>query len=119
MEKENFLKLLGERVRVRREFLDMSQDELARHCNYSDRSAITIIEKGRRDIPVWKIMLIANALKTTVVELVNVSSSDISTTISVRERDLLSAFSELNELGKSKIIEQINDLVGLTKYTEK
>jgi len=51
-----------ERIKRLREQLNMSQQELALKCGYSDRSTITKIEKGERNISADKISLIAKAL---------------------------------------------------------
>ncbi len=51
-----------ERIKRLREEQDMSQDDLARKCGYSDRSTISKIEKGERNLPGSKIKIIAEAL---------------------------------------------------------
>lgn len=56
---------IQERIKARREELDMSQDELARKLGYSNRSAVCKIEKGEKEIRQSLIVQIAAALKTT------------------------------------------------------
>lgn len=41
---------IQERIKARREELEMSQDELARKLGYSNRSAVCKIEKGEKEI---------------------------------------------------------------------
>jgi transcriptional regulator with XRE-family HTH domain len=56
---------LYKRIRLKREELNLSQDELARKLGYKSRSSINKIEKGENDIPQSKIVAFAEALKTT------------------------------------------------------
>lgn len=53
---------LHKRIRMRREELNLSQDELARKVGYKSRSSINKIEMGENDIPQWKIEAFAKAL---------------------------------------------------------
>lgn len=56
---------IGERIKYRREQLEMSQDELARRLGYKSRSSINKIENDASGLPQTKIAAIANALQTT------------------------------------------------------
>lgn len=56
---------IGDRIRYRREELEMSQDELARRLGYKSRSSINKIEKDASGLPQTKIAAIAEALRTT------------------------------------------------------
>ncbi len=56
---------LYDRIRMRREELNLSQDELAQKLGYKSRSSINKIEKGINDIPQSKIKAFAIALETT------------------------------------------------------
>ena len=47
----------------------MSQEELAKACGFQSRSSINKIELGQRGLPLRKVKLIADALKTTPAEL--------------------------------------------------
>lgn len=53
------------RIKQRREFLKMSQDDLAKKMGYRDRSTIAKIEAGVNDITQSKIKAFAKALNTT------------------------------------------------------
>ncbi len=55
---------IGERIKLRREELNMTQDELAKKCGYKSRSSVNKIELSR-DLPLRKVQLMANALETT------------------------------------------------------
>lgn len=54
---------IGEKIRLRREELGMSQDELAKKCGYASRVSISKIETGERYVPQWKIESFAKALR--------------------------------------------------------
>lgn len=56
------MKTIGDRIRIRREELNMSQDELARKLGYQSRSSINKIESDERNLPQSKIKAIADAL---------------------------------------------------------
>ena len=53
---------VGTLIKQRRMELGLSQKELAERCGYADRSAISRIESGERDIPVRQLKKIAEAL---------------------------------------------------------
>lgn len=56
---------LYKNIRLRREALGMTQDELAKKMGYTSRSTIARIESGENDIPQSKIEHFAKALQTT------------------------------------------------------
>ena len=60
---------LYDRIRIRREALGMSQEELAFKLGYESRSSINKIELGKADISQSKIKAFADALDTTVAYL--------------------------------------------------
>lgn len=59
------LQELAQRIRNRRIEIGLSQDELARMAGYTSRSSITKIEAGMVDLPISKIVILANILETT------------------------------------------------------
>lgn len=56
---------IGSRIKQRREFLNMSQEELALKVGYKSRSSINKIEADGRGLPQKKIIAFAKALDTT------------------------------------------------------
>ena len=60
---------VGMEISRRRKALNMSQEELAKACGFKSRSSINKIELGQRGLPLRKVELIADALKTTPAEL--------------------------------------------------
>ena len=60
---------LYKNIKTRRKELKISQEELAKMTEYTDRSSIAKIENGTVDLPQSKIVLFAKALNTTPGEL--------------------------------------------------
>ena len=56
---------LSTRVRLWREELGLSQEQLAQRMGYRSKSSITKLEKGVNDIPQAKLEELAAALETT------------------------------------------------------
>lgn len=101
---------IGNRIRQRREALEMSQDELAGMLGYKSRSSIAKIEKDGRELPQKKIAAIAKALKTTPAyimgweekEKTNSAVVDIAVRLR-KDEDFLSIVSLLNEFDEEKM----------------
>ena len=56
---------IGERIKIRRKELGITQAELSLKLGYKDKSSINKIEKGHQQLTQRKIKQIANALDTT------------------------------------------------------
>lgn len=56
---------VGERIRRRREELNMTQDELAQKVGYTSRSSVAKVEANANGMVQSKLILFANALQTT------------------------------------------------------
>lgn len=79
---------LGQNIRLYREKLGMTQEELAKKLGYKDRSTIAKIENDVNDITQSKIVAIATALQTTAAALMgweHQSVPDISNIIPMPE----------------------------------
>lgn len=85
---------IGERIRRRREELDMTQDELARAAGYKSRSSINKIEVDGRGLPQNKIIDIARALKVTPSYLMGWEDKDIAV-IAAEQESLIEKIFEL------------------------
>ena len=69
---------LGDRIRLRREELRISQEELATRLGYKSRSTIAKIESGENDLTQSKIVAFAEALNTTARWLLDYDDSDLT-----------------------------------------
>lgn len=65
MDKSNVIYNIGQRIKQRREFLGISQQELADRVGYKSRSSINKIELGINDVGQKALQKIAEALGTT------------------------------------------------------
>lgn len=64
------------RIRMRRQELGWTTDELAKRMGYKDRSSISKIESGKADIPQSKVKAFADVLDTTVSWLLGIDESE-------------------------------------------
>ena len=110
---------LGQNIRLHREMLGLSQEELAKKLGYKDRSTIAKIESDVNDLTQSKIVAIAKALQTTPAVLMgwDNSSVDVSTSIrtpakttslSPEDEELLRKFHCLDARGKSAVLNVLN-----------
>jgi len=66
-------KVLAERLRQKRESLELTQGELARSAGFAVPQMISQIEKGERDVKAWELFNLAKALHTDVSCLLEVN----------------------------------------------
>lgn len=57
-------------IKKRRKELHMTQKELAAKCGYTDHTTITKMENGQVDVTFGRLKMIAEALDTTVIDLI-------------------------------------------------
>lgn len=101
---------MGDRIRIRREELNMSQDELAKRLGYKSRSSITKIEKDGRDVPKRKIDEIAKVLMTTPAYIMGWDNNTGKNSAvlekkhieMIRDKDLNELFDYLKGMDKEK-----------------
>lgn len=67
---------IGKKIRLRREDLNMSQEDLAKKLGYKSKSTINKIEMGINDISQKKILAFADALNTTPAYLMGWSEEN-------------------------------------------
>ena len=79
---------IGDRIRIRREELQMSQDELAKRLGYKSRSSINKIEANSRNLTQSKIKAIADALDTTPSYIMGWDELDESVDLDKLKQDI-------------------------------
>lgn len=95
---------VGDRIRYRREELEMSQDELARRLGYKSRSSINKIEKEASGLPQTKIVAIANALHTTPAYIMGWTEKEEKPTVDDRlSKDMQELIGRIKNLPEEKI----------------
>ena len=112
---------IGDRIKYRREELEMSQEELARRLGYKSRSSINKIEKDASGLPQTKIEAIANALQTTPAYIMGweeeQKNNDIISDIVVRLRTdekFLSVVSSISKLDDAEL-QKVEGILTLLK----
>lgn len=129
---------IGDRIRIRREQLNLSQSELAQKSGFKSRSSINKIELDQRNLTQSKIKAIADALDTTpsyimgweeldqTVGLVApkkdtqaVTSDMIQDQFGVVTAEALDLFVLLDDLDKGKILGMMNQMLTADKYAWK
>ena len=68
MDKEKLLKKFGEKVKLKRAELKLSQEELAFKCGF-DRTYISLVERGLRNTSFSNLSILAEGLNTTISSL--------------------------------------------------
>lgn len=131
---------IGDRIRIRREQLNLSQSELAQKLGFKSRSSINKIELDQRNLTQSKIKAIADALDTTPsyimgweeldqtvdltvlkkeVQAVTVTSDMIQDQFGAVTAEALDLFVLLDDLDKGKILGMMNQMLNADKYSLK
>lgn len=119
------MQTLGERIKAARITSGMTQEQLAEALD-TTKAAISRYEAGKREPNIELLRKIALATKTTVSELVEdgywserpkyelraVFSQNPNLEIAI------GLFNQLNKVGQQKAIEQLEDLLEISKYSE-
>lgn len=111
---------LYKNIKARREELNMTQGQLAERAGYADKSMIAKIEKGQIDLAQSKIQIIATALQTTPKKLMgwdDCAPARRPISLYSDEKQLLTNYRKLNDTGKAKAQEDVEDLTQIPKYT--
>lgn len=69
---DNSLKRFGEYIKILRESVGLSQEELAKKSGFAGRAAISALEKGKTNISVERLQDLAVALGTTPGKMLDV-----------------------------------------------
>lgn len=109
---------IGDRIRIKREEMGLSQDELANKMGYKSRSSINKIENGTNDILQSKVIAFAKILNTSVAYLMGWEEHNQNNQykINIKKKQLIDNYEKLNDKGKEKLIEYSDDLVSSKKY---
>ena len=116
----------GETIKRLRKDKKMSQERLAQLLGYSGKSAISKLEKGGFELSQDKLVMVAKIFNVSVDSLINNdagATDDAVTLVNVKALygqgavDIINSYAKLNDLGKKKAVEAINDLTEIEKYT--
>ena len=119
---------IGQRIKQRREELQMSQEELAHKAGYKSRSSINKIELDIQQLTQRKIKAIADALNTTANYILGIDDE-----VQQQEQELCDLFSmcygkesyeavqkflKLDANDRKAVVTMINSLLSTEKYQE-
>ncbi len=129
--KKEFMKTLGNNIRMYREQKGLSQEELANRCGWTTnnaRSTISKIESGVNDVPTSKVKVIAEQLGVSVCDLMN-SSANVQTKDKIRKLieqcygkevyETLSSLLDLDASDQRVIKTMIDSMLSAEKYSVK
>ena len=104
---------LGERVKMLRQKVGLTQEELAKEIGYSTKTSISKIENDVLDINQSTTIALARALKTTPSVIMGWEEVEENVTIqnTPQEEALLSNYRQLNADGQKKVDGYVEDLV--------
>lgn len=102
---------IGERIRIRREELGMSQEELAKAIGYKSRSSINKIEVDGRGLPQNKVVIIAKALHVTPAYLMGWEKADRAAKDDAEIDWILDQFRTLTDRNRQRLIDFIEMLM--------
>lgn len=102
---------IGNRIRMLREELGYSQDQLAKMLGYKSRSTINKIELGINDITQSKISAFAEVLNTTPAFLLGIDTKNETPTLSDEDKRLVDMFDKLDDQGKDYMLKFIQTLI--------
>ena len=104
---------LGERVKMLRQKVGLTQEELAKEIGYSTKTSISKIENDILDINQSTTIALARALKTTPSVIMGWEEVEENVTIqnTPQEEALLSNYRQLNPDGQKKVDDYVGDLV--------
>lgn len=110
-----------QRIKMCRERLNMTQEDLALKTGYKTRSAINKIEAGHRDINQSQVVVFARALGVSPAYLMGWEDDNkdaaregtlnfTSENISGEEKELLETYRNFSEEGREKVLDYARDL---------
>lgn len=121
---------IGDRIKLRREQLHMSQEELATKIGYKSRSSVNKIELNQYNLKQSKIKLIADALETTpsyIMGWEEPAATSVLKTPSAKDViiaeygpvvfDSINLFVQLDSVDQGSILERMRMFLEQEKYS--
>lgn len=115
------METIGERIRLRREQLGLSQEELAKALGYKSRSSINKIELGLQKLTQSKIASIAEALQTTPDYIMGWDDATLSrafNVVSIGKQGMRPIYGSISA-GLGEFVEGSNEILGWEPVDEK
>lgn len=102
---------IGKRIRLKREELGITQEELAKLLGYKNKSTIAKIENGTNDITQSKVVEFAHALHTTVAYLMGWEKTAISNcdfSLSDIERQIILEYRKADAITQAMVLRALS-----------
>lgn len=114
---------IGERIKKARESAGMTQEQLGELLGVTGVSVMRY-EKGTRQPSINQRLLLAEIFRTPILyfidqdiyEEIEIESEALNETESIYQNRLISAFELLNDNGKQKALERVEELSEIPKY---
>ena len=105
---------IGERIKKRRKYLELSVDDVADKLNKNRATVYRYESNEIENLPITILEPLAQILQTTPAYLMGLEG--IKEVLSKEEKSLLSSFHRLNDLGKIEANKRVLELTELSKY---
>lgn len=101
---------IGQRIKSRREELNLTQMDVAKRCGYKSRSSIQKLEDCR-DLPIRMVSIMANALETTEAYLMGWEDDYPEIATGQADAQLLEKIHLLNNANRQVLIATLDALI--------
>lgn len=117
MQNQNIKQIIAENIKFYREANNLQKKTVAEYLGVSAAS-VTHWEDGSNSIDINKLALLCKLFKCTISEMVTCRSEHLNyASLTHDENNLITGYRKLNETGKAKVTEYVEDLTCNEKYT--
>ena len=110
---------IGKRIKIKREELHMTQEELAAKLGYKSKTTIAKIENGTNDIVQSKVVAFASVLNTTPAYLMGWEESPAAPDLLPSDQQQLNdIYSRLDRPNKKKVLTYSKNLLSTQQMEE-
>ena len=110
---------IGKRIKIKREELHMTQEELAAKLGYKSKTTIAKIENGTNDIVQSKVVAFASVLNTTPAYLMGWEESPVAPDpLPSDQQQLNDIYSQLDRPNKKKVLTYSKNLFSTQQMEE-
>lgn len=110
---------IGKRIKIKREELHMTQEELAAKLGYKSKTTIAKIENGTNDIVQSKVVAFASVLNTTPAYLMGWEESPTAPdSLPSDQQQLNDIYSQLDRPNKKKVLIYSKNLLSTQQMEE-
>lgn len=108
--------MIGERIRIRRQELGMTQEELAKRMGYKSKSTVNKVESGKNDVNQSTAVKYAMALNTTVAYLMGWEEQDSRLAKEMMKRRMLDEIYDYCD-GELPTLEELDKIMAIRRLS--